>query len=99
MKRHSGWLVWAMPENRGGGPSKTVVAGLLSASRAACFTSITLLGVLTSLADCGLVPLFQTPLKKTNALIAQMGITFLNAVSVYITPLNFRPMWVCVVCI
>lgn len=26
-------------------------------------------------------PLPQTPLKKTNALIAQMGVTFVNAVS------------------
>uniref|UniRef100_A0A663MTF8 N-acetylglucosamine-6-sulfatase n=1 Tax=Athene cunicularia TaxID=194338 RepID=A0A663MTF8_ATHCN len=34
---------------------------------------------LTCLADFLLVPFFQTPLKKTNALIAQKGITFLNA--------------------
>uniref|UniRef100_A0A8C0UMX0 N-acetylglucosamine-6-sulfatase n=2 Tax=Cyanistes caeruleus TaxID=156563 RepID=A0A8C0UMX0_CYACU len=43
------------------------------------FKSLALPGILAFLADALLVLSFQTPLKKTNALIAQMGITFVNA--------------------
>lgn len=44
-------------------------------------------GVLACTADCW-VPLLQTPMKKTNALIAQMGVTFSNAVSACLNALR-----------
>lgn len=56
-----------------------MVVGL--ASGTCVSASAALLSILVVLADFLLVLFFQTPLKKTNALIAQMGVTFLNAVS------------------
>lgn len=67
--------------------------------QAACFKSLALPGIFAFLADALLVLSFQTPLKKTNALIAQMGITFVNAVSVCVNAMNFWGVHISVFCI
>lgn len=75
-------------------PAELVVAGPGAGQRVTALCeaarhSAASRGVLACAADCA-VPLLQTPMKKTNALIAQMGVTFLNAVSVCLNALRLR---------
>lgn len=77
----------ARPKRKGsqsGLPGICLKAVVLVGLHMAASPPVLLPSTLTFLADFLLVFFLQTPLKKTNALIAQMGITFLNAVSAYV---------------